>query len=297
MVECAALGQLAGVMRNEHEIYSALIDWAFASENIRAIVVNGSRSDPSRTPDALSDYDAAVIVRDLDPILNDFWIHRFGKIMVRWPLQPQPTSSPDWVTQLVLFEDGVRIDFQFTTPDVQELERAGPFHCVLLDRERLTESIQGRAIPGTPIRPPTEHEFADRINAFWWDIPYVAKALTRGEVDYARYVMEGDLRFNKLHPLLRWHVGVSRGWDTDIGIFGRWLPHHLEPGLWRVYLTTFSGADVEDQWRAMFAMMEFVDLIGNRIARNLRLSYPDSVATNVTSYLRSIEQTRFRQGE
>jgi aminoglycoside 6-adenylyltransferase len=278
-------------MKSESSVLSDLIDWAFESDNVRMIALNGSRGGPARVPDDLSDYDVAVFVNDLSPILDDCWLERFGEIMVRWPLRPESTTGPEWVTQLVLFSDGVRIDFQFTTSATTKIEQSGPYHCVLVDKDRLSESVSGVPVEGATIELPSEAEFADRINAFWWDIPYVAKALQRGEIDYARFVIEGDLRFNKLHPLIRWHIGLRHGSATDVGIFGRWFARYLESEIWDAYLETYSGADPEDQWRAMFAMTRFVGMLGKQIASELAFTYPEDTGSRVESYLHLIQQS------
>ena len=279
-------------MRTETEVFTSLLRWAFHDRNLRAIIVNGSRADPSRIPDALSDYDVAVVVSDLDPVRSGDWIEQFGEIMVRWPLNPEPTFDAAWITQLVLFTDHIRIDFQFTNPDIQKIEQSGPYHCVLVDHDGLTESIQGRSVDGATIDPPTAREFAERVNAFWWDIPYVAKALRRGEIDYARFMMESNLRFEKLHPLIRWRIGVVHGPDTDAGIFGRWFDRYLEPEIWEFYLETFSEANPDDQWRAMFAMASFVRLLAQELAAESDFTYPDGVDEAVSEYLRELHSGR-----
>jgi aminoglycoside 6-adenylyltransferase len=281
-------------MRSETDVFGSLIDWAFEDENIRAIVINGSRGDPSRVPDTLSDYDVAIFVRDFEAMRDDRWLDRFGEVMVRWPVRPMETLGPDWITQLALFRDGVRVDFQFAATTTSEIERSGPFHCVLLDKDQLSEQLRGIPVAGTTIQLPTEDEFIDRINAFWWDIPYVAKALARGELDYARYTLESDLRFNKLHPLIRWHIALEHGPDTDTGLFGRWFQRYLPEDLRSAYLETYAGAEFHDQWRAMFAAARFAGSIGRRVAGDCNYSYPDETEQNVQAYLHSLVESSNR---
>jgi aminoglycoside 6-adenylyltransferase len=275
-------------VRSEHEVLTLLLHWADDSENIRALILNGSRGDPSRKPDQLSDYDAAVFVRDLRPITDDRWLGHFGDIIVRWPLTPQQTLGPGWITQLALFDDGVRIDFQFTTPRTSTVEQAAPFHCVVIDKDQFTESLSGLPVEGTTIEPPTASEFSDRINAFWWDIPYVAKALARGEIDYAKFSLDTDIRLHKVHPLLRWYIGMKHGPDTDVGIHGRWFRRYLDDATWSAYLNTFSGGQIDDQWRAMFAMTSLVRTIATELADHYQTEYPDQTDAQVSAYLHTI---------
>jgi aminoglycoside 6-adenylyltransferase len=269
-----------------------LFRWAWDSENIRAILLTGSRADPSRSIDDLSDYDLTVFVEDLGPITgNTSLAEQFGSVMVRWPRRPEPTFDPDWITQLALYEDGTRIDFQFTTSSTREVERPGPYFCVLVDKDRLSEELSSHPVEGSSIPPPTAEDFADRVNAFWWDIPYVAKALKRGELDYAVFSMDCDVRFAKLHPLIRWYIGMSHGPDTDVGINGRWFRRYLEPDVWDAYVRTFSGVDPSDKWRALFASTGFVRTVGNELARHYGFDYPKAVDHKVTRYLQAIKNS------
>lgn len=279
-------------MRPESEVLQSLLDWALTDPNIRTILLDGSRADPSRSLDEFSDFDVAVIVQNLEPIPTGNWIDKFGDPMVRWPLSPQPTLGDGRITQLVLYSDGVRIDFQFGTADLATLERPGPYWCTLFDHDRISERLTATPVAGTWIDTPDEAEYMDRINAFWWDITYVAKALRRDELDYARYVMEGDLRFNKLHPLIRWHIGAVHGRDTDVGIFGRWFRRYLIDDVWERYLETFSGAEPEDQWRAMFAMCRFVQIIGQDLADRYDFSYPEATDQRTHEYLAGLHMRR-----
>ena len=279
-------------MLSEADVLQSLMQWAEDDDNIRLIILNGSRGDSTRTPDELSDYDVSVIMRDPEQALDDYWISRFGEVMVRWPLTPGDTGLPGWITQLVLFRSGLRIDFQFGSTAIRSIECAGAFQCVLLDRDRLSERIRRLPVSGAQIEAPTETEFIDRINAFWWDVPYVAKALRRHELDYVRYIMDADLRFEKIHPLLRWKIGIDHGAATDVGIFGRWFPRYLPGPIWDRYLATFSGADSEEQWQAMFAMCVLVRELGTEIARHHGFAYPSDTDKHVTAYLETLHAGR-----
>jgi aminoglycoside 6-adenylyltransferase len=127
-------------VNNEQAVIRQIVRWADSREDVRAVILTGSRANPH--PDSLSDYDIQVFVREIEPISRDErWIEPFGPIMVRWPLRPQSTSaSPDWLTQLILFEDGIRIDFQFTIGKPPFLNEYDNNYVVLCDKDRLSES-------------------------------------------------------------------------------------------------------------------------------------------------------------
>lgn len=277
-------------MRNEPSVLSQLVTWA-EQDNIRAMILTSSRADPNRTPDILSDYDVEVYVKDTTPFTqDDTWLAYFGDVMVRWPLQPQTTFSKDWITQLVLFEDGVRIDFQITANRSINAQSLQAGYRVLIDKDGLAAQLPPSGMSHYAITPPTAEAFTDRLNAFWWDIVYVPKALWRGEMNYAKYMLDYAIRFEKLEPLLSWYIGVQRGWSVNVGIYGRWFQNYLDAETWAHYQRTFAGSDLGDNWRALFETLSLVRRIGQHVADALGFDYLEAVDQKVTRYIHDIRQ-------
>lgn len=275
--------------RTEADVLAQLQEWAAASENIRAIILTSSRADPNRTPDLLSDYDVQVYVRDTAPLVaDDGWVASFGSIMVRWPLHPTPTFSGDWVTQLVLFDDGVRIDFQITATDQIDTDELDNGYRVLVDKDGLAARLPTPTYTHYAVTPPTAAEFADRLNAFWWDIIYVAKALHRGELNFAKYMLDGTVRFDKLQPLIAWAIATRHDRPVKVGLYGRWFHKHLDAATWARYEETFAGAAFEDNWRALFAMLDFTRSMGHDVADALGFDYPAETDAKVTRFIHAI---------
>jgi aminoglycoside 6-adenylyltransferase len=68
---------------NEDPILRRLLTWAQEQELVRALILEGSRGNPSAPLDRLSDYDVMVIVRDIRPFVNfDAW-HRWYGVPLR----------------------------------------------------------------------------------------------------------------------------------------------------------------------------------------------------------------------
>jgi aminoglycoside 6-adenylyltransferase len=53
---------------------------------------------------------------------------------------------------------------------------------------------------------------------------YVAKGLWRGEIPYAKYMLDSVIR-EQLMKMLTWHVGISTGFTQSPGKHGR-RPKH-----------------------------------------------------------------------
>jgi aminoglycoside 6-adenylyltransferase len=281
-------------MRSEEEVLDMLVAWAQHSDCIRAMRITGSRGDPTRPPDDLSDYDVEVFVRNRNAFeANESWVDAFGEVMVRWPLHPSRTLDGPWTTQLVLYQDGVRIDFQITDESPAATPSLGGTYRILVDKDRAFSAD----VPADPFAlcPPDGRAFAERVNAFWWDIVYVPKALCRDELNLAKSMLEGTIRFDKLRPLIEWYIGTTVGWEVRTGLSGRWFKRHLSPELWRRYERTFAGSDLDDNWRALYATIGFTRTIARAVARALAFTYPERTDALVTAYIETLH-ARYRAG-
>jgi aminoglycoside 6-adenylyltransferase len=255
-------------MRTESDVIAQLKRWAAAQANVRTMILTSSRANPHRQPDVLSDYDVEVFVRDVTPFAeDDAWVRKFGEIMVRWPIEPAPTFSNEWITQLVLYEDGTRIDFQVTALPPSASENLDAGYRVLVDKDGVGAALSDPTYLRYHVQPPTPEAFVDRMNAFWWDIVYVAKG-----------------------PLLRWHVVLHYEQPVNVGVYGRWLHQYLDPELWSLYRQTFAAADFEDNWRALFATLELTRRVGHDIAHSCDFPYPEATDRKVTDYIRWIRE-------
>jgi aminoglycoside 6-adenylyltransferase len=105
-------------MLHRENAIETLQSWAEEQDSVVAMILTGSRANPSAVTDIFSDYDIQLFVTDIEPYMNDEWLSYFGNVMIKWPLTPMSTFDKNWITRLVLFDSGVRIDFQITAKKV-----------------------------------------------------------------------------------------------------------------------------------------------------------------------------------
>ena len=80
-------------MRTEKEMYDLILDIAKNDERIRAIYLNGSRTNPNVPKDIFQDYDVVYVVSETQSFIEDKeWIKKFGDI---WFMQ-YPDEHPDY---------------------------------------------------------------------------------------------------------------------------------------------------------------------------------------------------------
>ena len=101
-------------------------------------------------------------------------------------------------------------------------------------------------------------------------------------------MLDGSIRLEQLGRLLAWYVGVTRGWQTELGAHGRWLRRALDEPTWQAYLATFSDSSVPGSWSALLATMELAGTVGRAVGARLGYEYPSEVDRQVSDYIRSL---------
>lgn len=184
-------------MRTENTVLQQLDIWAKANANVRAMLLTSSRANPNVFIDMFSDYDVELFVTELTRFLDDDWlVQTFGEILVHWPAQP--VNNEGWITRLVIFANGMRIDFQISTvaslaelcatPALPDAYNNG--YRVLLDKDRLTKELPAPSYTAYQVTPPSQVQYEARLQGFWWDITYVAKSLWRDELPFAKFMLD-----------------------------------------------------------------------------------------------------------
>lgn len=276
-------------MKQENEIYRKLQSWAKENESIRAIILTSSRANPNSLTDILSDYDIELYVKDIKPFMNDKWLHFLGRILIRWPLKPASTFDKNWITRLVLFEDGTRIDFQITSKRSVNPSNYDSGYKVLVDKDDLTKDIEEPTYSEFFIKKPTKEEYEVFVNDFFWNATYVAKNLWRDELYYAKFMLDNAIRFEYLQKVIEWYIAIQQNWRVNTNKHGRWFKRYLNPNIWAELENTFSGADIEENWEAFFGTIDLFRKLAKSVAERLEYKYPDNLDSKMSEYYLKIK--------
>jgi len=269
---------------SEQETIQKLKQWAESNEAIRALVLTSSRANESSAPvDQFSDYDVCVYANSLDYFKNDDWLTTFGNVLVCWPKHPRATLDENGITRLVIFESRLRIDFQIT--DIFD-KPPGDFdlgYQVLLDKDGFTSNFPQSTKQEYVIKKPSEDEFLELVNDFFWDATYVPKYLWRDELFFAKFMFDSALR-SYLVKIIEWQIGLENNWSVTTNKYGRYFKKFLSDSEWKQIETTFAGAHIEDNWQAFYTLVEFFTSIARKIAIELQFHYPAEQEEKVLAY-------------
>ncbi|RKD31210.1 aminoglycoside 6-adenylyltransferase [Thermohalobacter berrensis] len=282
-------------MRTEKEVLSQFKEWAERNELIRAAILTSSRAKPDANVDFLSDYDIELYVSDLSKFKkSDDWLEEFGAIMVRWPFKPRSTGFKTgcWITRLVLFKDGVRIDFQITDQLKIDSDAYDNGYKVLIDKDEITKGLSKPTYSEYIIKKPSKEEYEVLVNEFWWNAYYVPKYLWRDELPFAKYMLDYTLKYSFLHKIIDWYIGMKNDWSVETGAFGKKFKKYLSSETWKEFKETYAGADIEENWNAFFNTITFFRKIAKKVGENLGYKYPDQVDKEVIQFCKKIKETK-----
>lgn len=279
-------------MRSEREMMDLMMNFAREDSRIRLVTLEGSRTNKHIPRDSFQDYDISYFVTNMDSFKkDDTWLDYFGKrLMMQKPedMELFPPELGNWFSYLMLFEDGNRIDL--TLIPINEAEEyfseSDGLAEVLLDKDSL---IKQEVIPTDQkywIKKPTEREFDDCCNEFWWVSTYVVKGLARKEILFAVDHLHEIARPNLLR-MMSWHIGLEEGFHFSIGKNYKFINQYLPTEDWEKLLSTYSENTYSNMWRSLFTCYALFRKYSKSVSEHLKFMYPDYDQT-ITKYTHHI---------
>lgn len=271
-----------------------VLTYAENDERIRAVGLNGSRTNPNVPKDIFQDFDIVYLVTDMDSFMEDHhWIDLFGeRIIMQTPEQMSmfPPELGGRFSYLMLFSDGNRIDLTLVPIEEKDLYcKEDKLTIILMDKDNCLPEVPPPTDEDYWAKRPSAEFFADCCNEFWWVSTYVAKGLWRSEILYAHEHINNILR-PMLVKMLEWKVGIEHKYSLSIGKCGKYLKEYLSEKCWQELLSTYAGGSYDDVWRALFAMVNLFRSTAIFVADQLGFEYTSEEDERVTAYLEHIKR-------
>lgn len=281
-------------MRTPEEMMDLILRTAREEENIRSVLLVGSRANPDCVKDLYQDFDICYFVRSVKPYWDNMhWIEsRFGKpSLVQKPESMElipPDGDGDYI-YLMLFPDGNRIDLQFTqNPYVDDGEPA----VLLLDKDGNFPEIKAKK-DFWYVQKPDQKRFSDCCSEFHWCLNNVAKAIAREELPLAMEQMNRYVR-DMLILMLGWYAGMERGFQVSVGKSGKYLKNLLPEDLYRSFVRTYSDGDYDHMWEAAFEMLRLFGSVARRVSERLNYRYDEAEEQGIREYMGQVKAGELR---
>lgn len=277
-------------MRDEAEIMNMIIAAAREDDNVRAVLLNGSRANPNAPKDMFQDYDIVFIVREASPFFdNHSYMDRFGDlIMLQMPETMRDPIGDGRFTYLALFDDLNRIDLQIIPIAGYEKMLGNDSQTILLlDKDGIMPQFPLASDISYHVKRPSANDFYSCCNNFWWCLQNVAKGIWRDELPYAMQTYERYVR-TELDCMVEWQIGVLYGFQVSAGKMGKYFKRYLDAGTYQLYADTYSGGQYDSMWNSIFIMCSLFRTLAVQVAKSLGFCYPKGDDERMTGYLRYV---------
>ena len=268
------------------------MNYARNDDNIRAVVLNGSRANLNAPKDIFQDYDIACLVNDMSPYFKNPNIPPlFGEIMILQEpedMQEPPAENDGHYTYLMQFKDGNRIDLSFDLPELFKAVIEDSLTVILLDKDGILKDIPPSSDKDYMPKPPTEKLFQDCCNEFWWVSAYVAKGIWRNELTFVKHMQDVYAR-EQLMKMVVWYFGIKTDFKEAPGKMGKYLKKQLDPEIWTELEKTYSDAKFENVWESLFVMGDIFRRLAKDVASNFGFQYPQQEDDNVSNFIYKIK--------
>jgi len=280
-------------MRTEESMYQRILHTAKDDPRIRAVYMNGSRTDPKAPKDRFQDYDIVYVVEDTKPFIEDKnWLEVFGnRIMMQEPdqLDRGIGYNRDFTKSyayLMLFTEGVRIDLQVKNK-AEGLKdfTAEKMTVKLLDKDRLLPEIPEPTDEDYWVRKPTAGEFDSVTNNFYWCSQNVAKGILRKELPYAMGMYQ-ETMLRALHRMMDWWIGMNHDFEVSTGKLGKYYEKYLPKEYWMLYKEVYPSGDYDSIRESILVACKLFQELGQAVAKELGYAYPYEDEARMTAYLR-----------
>jgi aminoglycoside 6-adenylyltransferase len=273
-------------------MFNLILKVAENDEKIRAVYMNGSRTNSNAVKDIFQDYDIVYVVEETKSFREQKnWIDQFGeRLYMQYPdessyYEKEVNNCYGWLIQ---FSDGNRLDLHVCTLSYVLKEiKADKLCTILMDKDKCLPNIPEATDEDYWVKKPTEHNFLDTCNEFWWCLNNVAKGLWRGEVPYVMDMLNYHIR-PQLIRLMEWKIGFDTNFTVSVGKSGKYMYRWLEDRIWSSFLKTYPSGEMENIWQSVFVMCDLFNDIAKHVACEMNVTYNNIEADNSLKFLKHV---------
>ena len=276
--------------------------WGESSARLHAAIILGSQAREERPADGYSDLDVSMIVDDPSWFLSsDEWLNSIGKLRISF--------AEDTLNGLkerrVLFDGALDVDFVlipksffnqvyagaenedpaiFTNPEVRAIFSRG--YRILIDKIGL-QSYLSKKKPEKPIAVlPSEHEYINIVNDFWYHSVWTVKKLKRGELWTAKMCLDSYMK-GKLLKIIEFHTRALHGANCDTWHNGRFIEEWAEDWIIKKLPLCFSRYNRDEIKSAILSTMDLFRITAVEAGKKLNLKYPVEADEYATAWVKT----------
>lgn len=95
--------------------------------------------------------------------------------------------------------------------------------------------------------------------------------------------------YDLLRRMLQWQMEIDHNWDIKLGTYGKGLKKWVRPEVWVELESCFTGANIEENWVALFKTIDLFRNAAVEVDHQLWYSYLHELDRRAVQYLHSVE--------
>lgn len=281
-------------MRNEEEMFDLILHTAEHDARIRAVYLNGSRTNKNVPKDIFQDYDVVYVVTDTKPFIDDKeWIDRFGeRLFMQYPDESvdYPSDKENFYGWLMQFADGNRMDLHVESiSHAKENILCDKLCRILMDKDGMLPKVPEATDEDYWVQRPSREQYLCVCNEFWWCLDNVAKGLWRREIPYVQDMLNFIVR-KQLEKMLSWKVGICTDFSVSVGKSAKYMYRWLSKREWETYLGTYAAGNTENCWDAVENMCVLFEDTAVWVGEQMGYPYQMKEGRNCRRFLEHVRQ-------
>jgi aminoglycoside 6-adenylyltransferase len=196
----------------------------------------------------------------------------------------------------VFYEDYVKIDYSVWPDTMLDRISAEPHlpdcldvgYRVILDKDNRSSRWKPPSYKAHIPARPTESEYRTVIEEFWWEATYVARSLQRGDLVFAKFGLDYQIKLEVMRRMFEWRIEIEHSWRIRPGVYGRNMNRLMPADIWEQWSRTYVGSELEENWVALFRTTELFRRVSREVGAALGHTYPAQLDDEVTAYLNAL---------
>ena len=265
-----------------------IIEFGNRADRISAIIMIGSRVQANNRADEYSDLDLILIVNDIQSFINsNDWLAQIGTHRISFVEQ---TIDDAWEKR-VMFDGALDIDFviftqkdaikAITDGEAREVLREG--YSVLVDKSGIAPYLPEIRTAKEPFIYPTEPEYQNVVNDFFYHTIWFGKKLLRGELWAAKFCLDSYMK-SKVLWMAELYEHTKHVADYNIPERGRYFDIWASDNVKNKLKAAFAHYDRSDMIRALQVSAKLFRELSTTVAAELNYVYPDSADSYVSEW-------------
>jgi aminoglycoside 6-adenylyltransferase len=283
------------IMKTNHILEAMkerILAWAHANDDIRMVILVGSRARSEHPGSEYSDLDLFVFTDQYESYLsNQRWIENFGTVLLA---ETGKTAGND-PELMVVYEGFQGIDFVFIPAHViKEIHHARELPEIFvrgfeiwIDKEEvsalLTRLVEDQKLQILKPKQPSQEEFSRAIKSFLFSAYYVGRILYQNDLWLAK-ARQNDLNYRVLQ-MLEWHARSQHNWSLDVWHMGKYMETWAEKTILERIPKIYSGYAIEQSQIALKECANLFEMMAHEVAVACNYSLDDTIFEKTKAFL------------